>query len=124
MADKKHAAVTSATAGLAVGPDLADGLDWEYAPAPESREIVSIAPEYGLFVNGEFGPAASGRAFPTINPATEEPLAAGRRGRRGRRRPGGRGREAALRAGLGADAGRRAGQVPVPDRADPAGACP
>jgi len=51
------------------------GLDWQYAPAPESREIVSIAAEYGLFVDGEFTPAASGRTFATINPATEEPLA-------------------------------------------------
>ncbi len=53
---------------------LAAGLDWQYAPAPESREIVSIAPEYGLFVDGEFGPADGARTFPTINPATEEPL--------------------------------------------------
>jgi aldehyde dehydrogenase (NAD+) len=53
---------------------LATGLDWEYAPAPESREIVSIAPEYGLFVDGEFGPATSASTFPTVNPATEEPL--------------------------------------------------
>jgi len=50
-------------------------IDWEYAPAPESREIVSIAPDYGLFINGKFGPAADGGTFPTINPATEEPLA-------------------------------------------------
>src|SRR6202167_2898786 len=50
-------------------------LDWEYAPAPESRDIVSIAPEYGLFVDGEFAPAADGQTFATINPATEEPLA-------------------------------------------------
>ncbi len=48
---------------------------WTYAPAPESREIVSIAPEYGLFINGAFGPAAGDRTFATINPATEEPLA-------------------------------------------------
>ena len=44
-------------------------------PAPESREIVSISPEYGLFVDGEFAPANDGRTFATINPATEEPLA-------------------------------------------------
>jgi aldehyde dehydrogenase (NAD+) len=50
-------------------------LDWEYAPAPESRDVVSIAPEYGLFVDGEFAPAADGQTFATINPATEEPLA-------------------------------------------------
>ncbi|HUD37689.1 MAG TPA: aldehyde dehydrogenase family protein [Streptosporangiaceae bacterium] len=50
-------------------------MDWEYAPAPESRDVVSIAPEYGLFVDGEFAPAADGQTFATINPATEEPLA-------------------------------------------------
>jgi aldehyde dehydrogenase (NAD+) len=49
--------------------------DWDYAPAPESREIVTIQPEYGLFVDGEFGPAAGGQLFPTVNPATEETLA-------------------------------------------------
>ncbi|HTX83847.1 MAG TPA: aldehyde dehydrogenase family protein [Streptosporangiaceae bacterium] len=48
---------------------------WRYAPAPESRDVVSIEPEYGLFVAGEFRPAASGGSFATINPATEEPLA-------------------------------------------------
>jgi aldehyde dehydrogenase (NAD+) len=57
------------------GPALGAGLGWEYAPAPESREIVSIAPEYGLFIDGEFRPAEGGATFPTINPATEEPLA-------------------------------------------------
>ncbi len=51
------------------------GPAWDYAPAPESREIVTIAGEYGLFVDGEFGPAADRRQFPTINPATEETLA-------------------------------------------------
>ncbi len=54
---------------------VAAGLDWQYAPAPESRDIVSIAPEYGLFIAGEFAPATEGRTFATINPATEEPLA-------------------------------------------------
>jgi aldehyde dehydrogenase (NAD+) len=48
---------------------------WDYAPAPESREIVTIAPEYGLFVAGEFAPAADGRLLATLNPATEETLA-------------------------------------------------
>ena len=56
---------------------------WEYAPAPESREIATIAPENGLFIDGEFAPAADGKQFTTVNPATEEPLArvaeAGRR---------------------------------------------
>ena len=44
---------------------------FDYAPAPESRAVVSIADSYGLFVNGEFVPA-SGAPFPTLNPATEE----------------------------------------------------
>ena len=30
--------------------------DWDYAPAPESADIVSIAPRYGLFIGGEFVP--------------------------------------------------------------------
>jgi aldehyde dehydrogenase (NAD+) len=47
---------------------------WEYAPAPESRDIVTIAPEYGLFVAGEFRPAAAGGTFATVNPASEEEL--------------------------------------------------
>jgi len=51
------------------------GLSWEYAPAPESRDIVSIDPEYGLFINGEFRPAADGRVFATVSPAAEEKLA-------------------------------------------------
>jgi aldehyde dehydrogenase (NAD+) len=53
----------------------AAGTAWEYAPAPESREVVSLAAEYGLFVNGEFAPAGDGQQFVTLNPATEEPLA-------------------------------------------------
>jgi len=48
---------------------------WVYAPAPESAEIVSIASEYGLFVNGEFAPAQDGKQLITLNPATEAPLA-------------------------------------------------
>ena len=51
------------------------GADWEYAPAPESREIVTIQREYGLFIGGEFVPPASGEHFTTLNPASEEPLA-------------------------------------------------
>jgi aldehyde dehydrogenase (NAD+) len=48
---------------------------WQYAPAPESRDVVSIEAEYGLYIAGAFRPAADGQAFVTINPATEEPLA-------------------------------------------------
>ncbi|MBO0836463.1 MAG: aldehyde dehydrogenase family protein, partial [Actinobacteria bacterium] len=56
------------------GGAAAHGATWEYAPAPESRAVVAIDSEYGLFVGGEFRPAASGATFATINPATEEPL--------------------------------------------------
>ena len=49
-------------------------MSFEYAPAPESRSVVSIAKSYGLFINGEFTDA-TGTPFDTINPATEEVLA-------------------------------------------------
>src|SRR5277367_1709088 len=49
--------------------------DWDYAPAPESTDIVSIAPRYNLFIGGEFVPPAGDQYFATLNPATEEPLA-------------------------------------------------
>ncbi len=60
--------------------ELARGLgvttvDWEYAPAPESRDVVTIKREYGLFLDGEFAEPKEGGHFTTLNPATEEPLA-------------------------------------------------
>ncbi len=48
---------------------------WEYAPAPESREFVSISDRYGLFIGGKFVEALSGRYFDTIDPSNEEKLA-------------------------------------------------
>ncbi|MGW4044783.1 aldehyde dehydrogenase family protein [Streptomyces sp. NPDC004721] len=45
-----------------------------YAPAPESRSVVDIAPSYGLFVDGEFTEAADGKVFKTVSPSTEEVL--------------------------------------------------
>src|SRR2546423_12169437 len=48
---------------------------FEYAPAPESRSIVSLRESYGLFIDGEFTPGAEDRAFKTISPASEEVLA-------------------------------------------------
>jgi len=47
-------------------------MTFEYAPAPESRAIVTIKPKYGHFIGGKF--VAGGKHFPTINPATEEVL--------------------------------------------------
>ena len=51
------------------------GKKFEYAPAPESRAIVDIAPSYGLFVGGEFVDSLDGRTFKTVSPASEEVLA-------------------------------------------------
>jgi aldehyde dehydrogenase (NAD+) len=49
--------------------------EWEYAPAPEARDIVTLEERYGLFVGGELVEPRSGEWFPTISPATEEQLA-------------------------------------------------
>ncbi|EWT05079.1 betaine-aldehyde dehydrogenase [Intrasporangium chromatireducens Q5-1] len=46
---------------------------FDYAPAPESRSIVTIKPTYGLFIDGTFTRAKG--LFPTINPADETTLA-------------------------------------------------
>ena len=51
------------------------GLEWTYAPAPESRAILSLEERYGLYVGGEMVEPRSGEWFTTISPATEEPLA-------------------------------------------------
>ncbi|MEH0513965.1 MULTISPECIES: aldehyde dehydrogenase family protein [unclassified Streptomyces] len=47
---------------------------FEYAPAPESRSVVDIAPSYGLFIDGEFTDAADGKVFKTVSPSSEEVL--------------------------------------------------
>ena len=46
-----------------------------YAPALESTAEVSLRDRYGLFIGGDWVAPANGETFPTINPATEEPLA-------------------------------------------------
>ena len=45
---------------------------FEYAPALESRSIVTINPAYGHFINGSF--AEGKHHFPTLNPSNEEIL--------------------------------------------------
>ena len=47
---------------------------WEYDPAPESTDHVSIKKRYGLFIGGEFVAPEKGKYFDTVNPATEEKL--------------------------------------------------
>ncbi|HKP19845.1 MAG TPA: aldehyde dehydrogenase family protein [Gaiellaceae bacterium] len=46
---------------------------WEYAPAPESRDIVRIEERYGHFVGGEW--LEPRETYTTVAPASEEPLA-------------------------------------------------
>jgi aldehyde dehydrogenase (NAD+) len=48
---------------------------WDYAPAPESREIVTLEERYGLHIGGEFVEPRSGEYFPTLDPSTEDELA-------------------------------------------------
>jgi aldehyde dehydrogenase (NAD+) len=49
-------------------------MKFEYAPAPESRDIARLKASYGIFVDGEFRDG-TGEAIKTLNPANEEPLA-------------------------------------------------
>jgi aldehyde dehydrogenase (NAD+) len=48
---------------------------FDYAPAPEARDLVRLEPRYGLFVGGEWVEPRSGEYETSISPATEEPLA-------------------------------------------------
>ena len=50
-------------------------LKWEYAGSLESADIAAVEDRYGLFIDGKFVTPKSKKWFPTINPATEEPLA-------------------------------------------------
>jgi aldehyde dehydrogenase (NAD+) len=48
---------------------------FDYAPAPESRDVVTLEDRYGLFVGGEWVEPKSGEYEQTISPSSEEPLA-------------------------------------------------
>ncbi|GIU89265.1 MAG: betaine-aldehyde dehydrogenase [Acidimicrobiia bacterium] len=54
--------------------ERAPSFDLEYAPAPESRAIVSIDPRYELWIGGRWVAPRSGRYLPSVDPATEETL--------------------------------------------------
>jgi len=47
---------------------------FDYAPAPESRAVVDIAPSYGLFIDGSMREPLDGTSFTTLSPSTEEVL--------------------------------------------------
>jgi aldehyde dehydrogenase (NAD+) len=55
--------------------DVRTSIVWDYAPAPESTDHVRLREDYGLFIGGEFRAPLDGRREPTVNPATEEPIA-------------------------------------------------
>jgi len=46
---------------------------WEYAPAPEARDLVQLRDRYGLFIGGDW--MEPKEIYETIDPSTEEPLA-------------------------------------------------
>ena len=68
---------------------LGDGqaIPWEYAPAPEARDIVSLKPRYGLFIGGREVQAADGAVVHDRRPVHRGAA------RRGRARVGGRHRQ-------------------------------
>ncbi len=55
-------------------PDLVTPT-WEYAPAPQARDVVAIDDSYGLFIGGEFVDPASDESLTSLDPATGDRLA-------------------------------------------------
>jgi len=53
---------------------LPSTFEWEYAPAPESRDVVQIRERYGLFIGGQEVEPSTSEWFASISPSTEEPL--------------------------------------------------
>src|SRR4051794_25779017 len=50
------------------------GRAWEYAPALEGTEHVTIKPRYELFIGGKWRAPQSGKYFQTVSPSTEAVL--------------------------------------------------
>ncbi|MGW4421990.1 aldehyde dehydrogenase family protein [Streptosporangium sp. NPDC004631] len=48
---------------------------FEYAPAPEARDVVDIKPSHRLFIGGEWVDSQGEELHKTVNPASEEVLA-------------------------------------------------
>ena len=51
----------------------AKAAPWAYAPAPESRDIVTLRERYGHFIGGEW--IEPTETYETISPSSEETLA-------------------------------------------------
>ncbi len=78
MASRTESRVVPSTPSAPNSWGLGDGqgIPWEYAPAPEARDIVKLKERYGLFINGREVQATGGETFTSIDPSTEQPLAA------------------------------------------------
>ncbi|MEX2183505.1 MAG: aldehyde dehydrogenase family protein [Chloroflexota bacterium] len=77
MVDRKDSAVAPAASAAPNSWGLGDGqaIPWEYAPAPEARDLVTLKERYGLFINGREVAASTGETFASVDPSTELPLA-------------------------------------------------
>ena len=97
-------------------------IPWEYAPAPEARDIVTLQERYGLFINGRSVAATGGGTFVSIDPVDRAAPGRGRQGHRRGRRQGGAGRTSCPAPVVGPAVRPGACEVPLPDLADPPGA--
>ena len=61
---------------MATAVETRTKLAWDYAPAPESADHVRLRESYGLFIGGEFRDPLDGGRVPSVNPASEQPIAA------------------------------------------------
>ena len=77
MSIESRVPVASSAQGAASSWGLGDGqaIPWEYAPAPEARDIVKLKERYGLFIGGREVQSSDGEVFATVDPATELVLA-------------------------------------------------
>ena len=77
MASDTRVPIVTTASGAASSWGLGDGqaIPWEYAPAPEARDIVHLRERYGLFIGGRDVQASDGATFTSVDPATEQPLA-------------------------------------------------
>ena len=69
------AAQSAQSAASSWGFGDGQAIPWEYAPAPEARDIVTLKERYGLFIGGREVPSSDGETFASIDPATELVLA-------------------------------------------------
>lgn len=63
-----------ATKNRTIKKDVSKGMNFQYAPAEESTQMIKLDKKQKLFINGEFIIPKSGKYFDTHNPATGEIL--------------------------------------------------